>query len=236
MSASYLGTFPVKRLLSSQQDANGVLTASASIVDREGDISSHVPAINSEFEFDTNLWVTSADVSYPGNGLAEVTVAASGPPVVSTARVFVTPGGPRIYGLRSSGLAPLGGLTFPTGYHPTNGQSVEVTFVTSADQSEQMVITYLGAQMPSSILDTELPAPAARRGPILDSTLQPPPVTVPGITPGVSQEVPRSFQGNYGGFVCKDVILQPQGRALLVRLVFREEGFLIVNGTTLFNY
>jgi len=236
MSASYFGTFPVKREVSRSFDADGIITASMLIVDREADIASSAPSIDDAYELDGNLLVTQVNITRSGNGLAEAVVAASGPPLNPTARVSVKVGGPLIYGLASGTAIPLG---LPLQHHPTNGQIVEVYFAASRGQENEIYEQYFGLPMPREVLGASLPRPAAEARTLTqDDNLAPfpPSILPPGFLPMLPFPATSTVQGAYRGFVCRDISFEPRGSALAVVLFFRETGQLIIETNEIFNY
>lgn len=234
MSASYFGTFPVKRELNTGRTMNGVRTASMSIVDKEDNITAHLPVIGSEYEYDTSLWITSANLSYSGNGLAEVTISAAGPSTDASPRVFLAPGAPLIYGLSPGVATQSSGLPL---FSQNGGQSVEVSFCDIVGNQENLISTYYRLPMPSSVGGVSLPVPARSPGPItpVASTARVPvPDPFGGNQPPGSN--PPEFTGYYGGFVCTDLIMQPEGRALVVRAIFKETGWVTAGSGTVFYF
>lgn len=216
MSASYLGTFPVKAVTSTDVIPPGVRTSSARIVGREADVADLIPSVNSTYEFDSSLWVTQAAVVYPGNGFGEISITAAGPDPSASTVVEIQPGSPLIYGLADENGSgeQVNSDDIPLRYGPNYGTAVKVTFVTEAGQEKQILEQYAQKIMPNSVLGVSLPVPA--RG--------------PGPWPQLYR--PNTFTtlyiGSYKGWLCRDVTMQRQGRALVVSLFFKESGRLDV--------
>lgn len=217
MSATYYGTFPVKKVTSYGPQGLGVLVSTASIVAPTASISSYVPAINSVYEFDANLWVTNAEVDFKDNGLAEVKITAAGPSLQPSTTIEYQPGGPFIYGLSGTGTRKV----FPN-YSPTGGIVIKVTFVDKVANEKQIIETYLRKPMPAYVNGIALPDP--------------------GVSPGEWDEFPHTcnysngqsiimnlVRGSYDGFVCKDVTINRMGSAIQASLFFKESGKLLFN-------
>lgn len=225
MSASYLGSLPVTRETSTYVDQDGVKFSSMLITATAVCGPAMVPAIGSTYSLDSNLWVTQSDLSYSSDGFAKINVTAAGPDATAKPRVRIIPGAPRIYGLSPA--------TVPQGipyYHPSRGVTVEVTFVAAESDVNNVVGTYLGAVMPSSIGGLSLPVPASGSREILVTT------TLENYEGDVAV-----ITGYYSGFVCMSLRTEQRGRATVVVLSFQESGYVNrreANGsyTTVFAY
>jgi len=232
MSASYLGTFPVKREISRNVDADGIVSASLLITDQEANIIASSPALDSEYELDVSLRVSQVEISYLQNGLAQAVVLAQGAPAEVFARVQVSVGGPLIYGL-APGVGSLEG--FPN-FSPTNGQVVEVTFAAVRGTENDIYAEFYAQVMPESIRGTSLPRAARAPGPMEEpSSSTPLPPSIPGAPPALPiNNTDGLTSGFYSGFRCGHVSFEPAGGASRVRLYYRESGWLIRSGRVVF--
>lgn len=217
MAATYLGSFPVKKVTSYGPQGLGVLVSTASIVAPTASISSYVPAINSVYEFDANLWVTNAEVDFKDNGLAEVKITATGPSLQPSTTIEYQPGGPFIYGLSGTGTRKV----MPD-YSPTGGIVIKVTFVDKVENEKQIIETYLRKSMPSSINGISLPEPGISPG------TWDPFTTTCGLPNGQSL-INNIVEGYYNGFVCRDLTINRMGKAIQASLFFKESGKLLFN-------
>lgn len=215
MSASYFGTFPVTRETSVQVVGEGVRVATAKIVEKEASAASLVPAINSAYSLDANLWVTGANLSYLGNGLAEIDITAAGPDSSATTTVEVQPGGPLIWGLAE--FAPPDPSAVPSVFGGDRGTVVRVTFVAEAGQESSVFSSYYGTLMPSQINGVDLPTPIRDPGDLPETANE---------TVGQDGNTYPEYRGRYDGFICSDVAMRRQGRALVINLSFKERGYL----------
>lgn len=216
MSASYFGTFPVKTVISTEVIPPGVRTSTARIVDGEASAPGLLPAVNSVYEFDNTLWVTQASLAYSGNGFGEISISAAGPDPSATTAVEIQPGSPLIYGLADeNGVGDqLDSNGIPIRYGSNFGVAVKVSFVTEAGQEKEILLQYAQKLMPAAINNVDIPAPARAPGPW-------PQLYRPGTFTSL-------YLGSYKGWLCRDVIMQRQGRALVVHLFFKESGRLDV--------
>lgn len=237
MSASYFGSFPVTRVLSDVVSEEGVRVITVSETHEESTAAAAVPAVHSLYSGNGNFSVTQANLTYTGNGLAEVVYSVAGPVDNPPALVQITSGAPLIYGL-SPGIEP-DSNGFPR-YSAGGGQSVEVTFCDSKDSKETVIANNYRNPMPTEFLGVSLPLPARTPGPITEAGAAgnriPSPDPFPGLPPpGFPQP---SFSGYYAGFICTDVIMRQQGSALVVRLIYKESGWLtdLRNGRTIFYF
>lgn len=212
MSASYLGSLPVTRETSTYVDQDGVKFSSMLITATAVCGSGLVPAIGSTYSLDSNLWVTQSDLSYSSDGFAKINVTAAGPDATAKPRVRIIPGAPRIYGLSPATVSQ--GIPNMPNYHPSRGVTVEVTLVAAQSDVNNVVGTYLGAGMPSSIGGLSLPVPASGPGQILVTT-----------TLDKYQGDVAVITGYYSGFVCTSLRTEQRGRATVVVLSFQESGY-----------
>lgn len=232
MSASYLGSLPVKRATNSFVDENGVLFASMSIISSAASAPLYLPSLGSAYELNSSLAVTRADITHNPTGLSEIIVTAAGPSANARPFYRIQPGAPRIYGLKTSQPVPE-----PYPYHSSSGGvSVEVTLVATESDRQTILNTYLRGVMPSSIYGLTLPEPAS---PPRDLTIVDDWSPVQGL-PDVNQPKTRAV-GYYLGFICMQIRLDLQGSALVAVLSYQESGFMDVrsgdgNFTRLFNY
>lgn len=212
MSATYLGTFPVRKIVSANIIGQGILVKTEKIIVSRNDASSYVPEINSPFIQDSNLWVTDAKLDYQDNGLAEITVVAHGKNENSSTTVEIQPGGVFI-----SGLLVKEELTLNPPANSSSGATVKVSFVDSVNNEADVISTYSLEPMPSEINGIRLP-----------------PYTSPGIYGNPSliagpnnNDIPNpNYRITYKGYICKDIQTQRHGSALSVSLFYKESGFL----------
>ena len=212
MSATYLGTFPVRKIVSANIIGQGILVKTEKIIVSRNDASSYVPEINSPFIEDSNLWVTDAKLDYQDNGLAEITVVAHGKNTTSSTTLEIQPSSPFIYGL-SNGNADTSIVPVAS---PSGGSTVKVSFVDTAGNEGSIISQYSLFAMPSSINGVDLPS-----------------YTSPGIygntninIPGSNQIPSPDWRLTYKGYICKDIQMQRQGSAVAVSLFFKESGYL----------
>ena len=166
MSAVTVGSFPVKTLLSRNVDESGVVVASARITTTSATAVSYLPSLHSAFEFDSSLWVTAAEVSYPQNDLAEISITASGPASTAAVRVHLVPGAPLIFGLAPGVPSQISGIPR---WSNDGGLAVHVDFVATADQENSIFSQYVKQAMPGSVRGRLLPRAARLPGPIGDT-------------------------------------------------------------------
>ncbi|NDD53604.1 hypothetical protein EBZ39_06960 [bacterium] len=223
MSASYFGTFPVKIPLGSYVDQNGIKYSNLKIIDKIDSYSSQVPSVGSEFELDTSLWVTDADVSVLQNGLAEIMVKAAGPGPNASTRVRLIPGGPRIWGLAGEEDTTYTQNDFVIPRFSNNGGvAVNVSFVETAGNEASIIYTYSQKIMPANINGIALP-----------EALGSPNTT--SFSPNIPGQLPRISE-TYRGFICSEISTQTFGSAMLVNLYFRESGFMFSGNTKLYEF
>jgi hypothetical protein len=222
MSATYYGSLPINRIVSTNIVGQGILIKTQKITANRDSASSLMPAINSVFEDDSSLWVTDAKIDDQQNGLSEITVVAQGPSSNPSTTLEIQPGGPFIYGLTDGQI--VNALTAGTGYYqdypsganPLSGSTVKVSFVSYAGQENSLISTYSYKAMPTSINGIILPrykSPGTYGNLIL--------------VPLPSQGFPSpDWRLTYKGYICKDIQIQRQGAALAVSLYFKESGYL----------
>jgi hypothetical protein len=210
MSAIYFGNFPVKKIVATSVVGQGVLIKTQKIIAPISTASSYVPAINSVFTEDSSLWVTDAKIDYQDNGLAEITIVASGlSPNVSTT-VEIQPNAPFIFGFESA-------VNFENDFYkiramikPTVGSCVVVKFVAAAGEEANIITTYSGNPMPFKINDVSLPPHQY-------------PITL--FHPD-AQSFNLGNEGStrltYKGYICKDTAMVRQGSAVNVSLFYKE--------------
>ena len=215
MPASYLGTFPVIRETSVSVVGEGVRVANAKIIAQASTASNSLPAINSAYQFDSSLWVTSADLTYTPDGLAEINIQAAGRDPDSSTTVEVQPGGPLIWGLAE--FSPPAQDAIPSVFGADRGTVVRVNFVAEAGEESSIFSSYYGTLMPESINGVTLPTPIRDPGPLPEAS--------PSITTADGNAYDL-YRGQYDGFVCSDVAMRRQGKALVVQLAFKERGYV----------
>lgn len=219
MSATYYGTFPVKKVTSYGPQGMGVVVSTASIVAPSASISSYVPEINTIYEFDSNLWVTNAQVDFKDNGLAEVKITAAGPSQQPSTTVEYQPNGPFIYGLQGPvepDLEPM------PNYSPSGGITIKVSFVDNVQNERNIISNYKNLPMPSSINGVELPAQITKTGEWTKLTHECHNTNRPNYKVDISS-------GTYNGYICKDVAISRMGSAIYINLYFKESGRLFLN-------
>jgi hypothetical protein len=225
MSASYLGTFPVSKIVASNIIGQGIVVKTQKIVTYIDSAEASLPSINSVFSEDSTLWVTDSKMENQIDGLAEITVVAQGPSSNPSTTLEIQPGGPFIYGLTDGQIVNIGPTSFtastgyqdyPSGANPSSGSTIKVSFVSYAGQENSLISTYSYKAMPTSINGIILPRYKAS-GIYGNSIL--------AVLPG--QEFPNpNWRLTYKGFICKDIQIQRQGAALAVSLYFKESGYL----------
>jgi len=225
MSASYLGTFPVSKIVASNIVGQGIVVKTQKIVTYIDSAETLLPSINSVFSEDSTLWVTDSKMENQIDGLAEITVVAQGPSSNPSTTLEIQPGGPFIYGLTdgqiiniglTSPTASTGYEDYPSGANPSSGSTVKVSFVSYAGQENSLISTYSYKAMPTSI-----------NGIILPRYKAPGTYGNPNLTPLPGQEFPYpNWRLIYKGYICKDIQIQRQGAALAVSLYFKESGQL----------
>ena len=223
MSATYYGSLPVKRIVSTNIVGQGILIKTQKITANRDSASSLMPAINSVFEDDSSLWVTDAKIDDQQNGLSEITVVAQGPADNSSTTLEMQPGGPLIYGFGqvtqspiSLGFSPAPSQSdYPSMASPFAGATVKVSFIDLAGQENQIIESYSYKKMPETINGISLPS------------YKDPGVYGNGILLPINGQPPvPDWRVFYKGYICKDIQIQRQGSALAVSLYFKESGFL----------
>jgi hypothetical protein len=252
MSATYYGSYPVKKKIGSYADQNGIQFSSMQIVAKQSDAASYLPSIGSVYEYDSNLAVTRAEMTEAQNGLTEINVTAAGPSINAKPIVRINPGAPLIYGLtkenkqstswENAGTAnPFAAISrknpIPT-ENPTAGVEIVVTFVAQDTQRASVIETYNRKIMPTSINGVALPTPA--QIPINFTEYQNNNLTgLPwqgqltgfGLVPSL-QPIP-DYSVFYYGFKCVNMRIESTGAALLIALNYQESGqYLTYNQTT----
>jgi hypothetical protein len=219
MSATYYGSLPVKRIVSTNIVGQGILIKTQKITASRDSASSLMPAINSVFEDDSSLWVTDAKIDDQQNGLSEITVVAQGPADNSSTTLEMQPGGPLIYGFGQfiQSWIPLPGQSdYPVMASPSAGATVKVSFIDLAGQENQIIGSYSYKQMPRTINGITLPS-------YKDPGIYGSAILLP--SPGIPFPDPN-WRVTYKGYICKDIQIQRQGAALAVSLYFKESGYL----------
>jgi len=239
MSATYYGSYPVKKKTGSYADQNGIQFSSMQIVAKQSDAASYLPSIGSVYEYDSNLAVTRAEMTEAQNGLTEISVTAAGPSPNAKPIVRINPGAPLIYGLTketkqstswqssstiSPFLIPNQQNPMPSG-HPTAGVEIVVTFVAQATERSSVIDTYNRQSMPSSINGVSLPSPA--QAPISFTEYVNNNLTGVLTNQTVQTEIPL-YQVAYYGFKCINMRVETTGAALLIALNYQESGYLAV--------
>jgi len=214
MSASHLGTFPVKTVLSDSITEPGVRTSTAKIVVKEGEGTALLPLPGSVYEFNSSLWVTQAELSKPSIGLEEISISAAGPAGSSFTTVEIQPGGPLIWGLSQDNAdgQNWSSASFPARFGANMGTTIQVRFISVAGNERTIADQYQNKLIPSSVNNVALPSPWKSPGTYNGSEI---------IFGG--QPIPAQIL-YYFGFLCRDIQMQRQGRALVVTLFFRESG------------
>ena len=228
MSATYYGSLPVKRIVSTNIVGQGILIKTQKITASRDSASSLMPAINSVFEDDSSLWVTDSKLDDQSNGFAEITVVAQGPTSNPSTTLEIQPGGPFIYGLGGTNQVVAGSWAvenqqdYPSMANPSSGATVKVSFIDLAGQENQIIGTYSYNQMPATINGISLPS-------YKDPGIYGNALLLP--TPGIPIPDPN-WRVTYKGYVCKDIQIQRQGSALGVSLYFKESGFMEIYNKT----
>jgi hypothetical protein len=244
MSATYYGSYPVKRKTGSYADQNGIQFSSMQIVAQQSNAVCYLPSIGSVYEYDSSLAVTRAEMTEAQNGLTEINVTAAGPSPNAKPIVRINPGAPLIYGLtketKQSTSWENTGTIKPSAYtskqnpipngHPTAGVEIGVTFVAQDTERASVIETYNRKIMPAAINGVALPTPA--QGPLSFTEFENQSIAGLSATGQLPiSQFPR-LEVVYYGFKCVNMRVESTGAALLVTLNYQESGYYVSFSTT----